>query len=76
YNSGRLKTNKFSEEIHFASPSGGPVEYLIGAFYNKLNARQTQLQWGTLGAPLVSPAGVRTPTLYALTGAFDPITKA
>ena len=74
FNSGRLKTNKFSEEIHFASPTGGTIEYLLGAFYNKLNAKQTQLQWGTLGTPLLSPAGVPSPTLYALTGAFDPIT--
>ncbi|MBB4099515.1 TonB-dependent receptor [Sphingomonas kyeonggiensis] len=76
FNSGRLKTNKFSEEIHFASPTGGTIEYLVGAFYNKLNAKQTQLQWGTLGTPLLSPAGVPSPTLYAVTGAFDPITKA
>ncbi|WP_297507784.1 TonB-dependent receptor [uncultured Caulobacter sp.] len=76
FNEGRLKTKKFSEEVHLASPTGRPVEYLLGAFYNDLNAKQTQLQWGTLGAPLFSPTGVRTPTLYALTGAFDPITRA
>lgn len=74
FNQGRLKTNKFSQEVHFASPTGQFFEYLAGAFYNKLNARQTQVQWGTLGAPLVSAGGVPAATLYALTGANDPVT--
>lgn len=74
FNIGRLKTNKFSQEVHFASPTGQFFEYLIGGFYNKLNARQTQVQWGTLGAPLISATGVPAPTLYALTGANDPVT--
>lgn len=76
FNSGRLKTNKFSEEIHLASPTGRFFEYLIGAFYNKLNAEQTQLQWGTLGAPLISATGVKAPSLFALTGGKDPVTGA
>ena len=76
FNSGRLKTNKFSEEVHFASPTGRFFEYLIGGFYNKLNATQTQLQWGTLGAPLISATGVPAPTLYALTGGKDAVTGA
>jgi iron complex outermembrane receptor protein len=41
-----LKTDKFSEEVHLASPTGGFVEYLVGAFYNRLHADQTQVQWG------------------------------
>lgn len=69
FNLGQLRTRKFSEEIHFASPTGGFVEYLAGVFYNNLTARQTQLQWGTLGTPLYNAAGVPLARLYALTGA-------
>ncbi|MEI6486490.1 MAG: TonB-dependent receptor [Sphingomonadales bacterium] len=76
FNSGRLRTDKFSEEIHIASPTGQTFEYLVGGFYNKLNASQTQLQWATLGAPLISATGVYAPTLYALTGGKDPVTNA
>jgi len=74
YNSGRLKTDKFSEEVHLASPTGGFVEYLVGAFYNRLHADQTQAQWGPLGtSPLIVNGSVVSP-LYANTGANDPIT--
>ncbi|MBQ1542750.1 TonB-dependent receptor [Caulobacter sp. CCUG 60055] len=69
YNSGRLETSKFSQELRWASPSGGTFEYLGGLFYNRLAADQTQLQWATLGAPLVSPTGARLTNFYALTGA-------
>jgi iron complex outermembrane receptor protein len=67
FNIGHLTTKKFSEEVHLASPTGHFFEYLIGGIYNRLDARQTQLQWGTLGAPLVSADGTK---LYALTGAI------
>lgn len=70
FNNGYLDTEKFSQEIHLASPTGGFVEWLVGGFYNDLKARQTQLQWGTLGAPLYDANGVPWSTLYALTGAI------
>lgn len=57
YNSGRLDTSKVSQEFRWASPTGGFVEYVGGLFYNRLIAAQTQLQWATLGAPLVSQIG-------------------
>ncbi|PHQ62247.1 MAG: TonB-dependent receptor [Sphingobium sp.] len=69
FNIGDLDTDKVSQEIHLASPTGGFVEYLVGGFYNKLHARQTQLQWATLGAPLYDADGTPRQTLYALTGA-------
>lgn len=70
YNSGRLNTSKVSQELRWASPTGGFVEYLAGLFYNRLLAEQTQLQWATLGAPIVSPTGVKLTNFYALTGAI------
>ncbi|WP_310889132.1 TonB-dependent receptor [Gluconacetobacter dulcium] len=70
YNLGHLTTEKFSDEIHFASPKGHLVEYLVGGFFNRLDARQTQYQWGTLGAPLIGANGARPGTLYNLSGAF------
>ncbi|WP_395335430.1 TonB-dependent receptor [Novosphingobium sp. BL-8H] len=70
-NVGDLKTDKFSEEVHLASPTGGFVEYVVGAFYNQLHARQTQVQWATLGAPLYDANGKGKAFLYALTGASD-----
>ncbi len=70
FNLGQLDTDKFSQEIHLASPTGGFVEYLVGAFYNRLHARQTQLQWSTGGQPLYNAAGTPLPTLIALTGAI------
>lgn len=74
FNEGRLTTIKFSREGHLASPTGGFCEYLVGGFYNKLNAQQSQIQWASLGAPLISATGVRLPTLYGFTGANDPVT--
>lgn len=70
YNNGALKTSKISEELRLASPTGRFFEYVGGLFYDKLDANQTQLQWGTLGAPLVSSTGVPVTQLYALTGAI------
>lgn len=70
YNQGRLETSKVSQELRWASPTGQFFEYVGGLFYNKLIADQTQLQWATLGAPLVSATGVKTSTFYALTGAI------
>ncbi|MDE0946058.1 MAG: TonB-dependent receptor [Sphingobium sp.] len=69
FNNGYLDTEKVSQEIHLASPTGGFVEWLVGGFYNDLRARQIQLQWATLGAPLYAN-GVPRPTLIALTGAI------
>ncbi len=71
YNTGDLNTRKFSEELHLASPTGGFVEYLLGGFYNRLSANQTQLQWGTLG--LLPSAG---PAYFPVSGAVDPQTGA
>lgn len=76
FNMGRLRSNKFSEEVHIASATGRFFEYLVGAFYNRLNATQTQLQWGPLGAPVFDANGVGRPTLSANTGANDPVTGA
>ena len=67
YNTGELHTEKVSQELRWASPTGGFVEYLGGLFYNRLLARSTQLQWATLGAPLVSPTGVKLTNFYTLT---------
>lgn len=69
YNYGHLYTDKISQEVHFASPQGRLFTWLIGAFYNRLEATQTQLQWATLGAPVFTN-GVPIKTLYALTGAI------
>jgi len=66
YNSGRLKTDKFSEEVHLASPTGG--------FVNRLHANQTQVQWGPLGTSPLIVNGQMISTLYANTGANDPVT--
>jgi iron complex outermembrane receptor protein len=67
YNTGELHTEKVSQELRWASPTGGFVEYLGGLFYDRLIARSTQLQWATLGAPLVSPTGVKLTNFYTLT---------
>lgn len=75
FNVGRLHSNKFSEEVHIASPTGHFFEYLVGGFYNKLNATQSQVQWGPLGAgPVYDANGVGRPVLTANTGANDPVT--
>lgn len=76
FNIGDLNTRKFSEELHLASPTGQFFEYLAGAFYNRLSANQTQVQWATLGAPLVSSTGIQDTHFYALTGGNDPVTGA
>lgn len=70
YNNGALSTSKYSQEFRLASATGQFVDYLGGLFWNQLDAQQTQLQWATLGAPLVSPSGVPRTQLYALTGAL------
>jgi iron complex outermembrane receptor protein len=70
YNRGALDTSKYSQEIRLASGGDRFVEYVGGLFYNKLDAEQTQLQWATLGAPLISPSGVPLTQLSALTGAI------
>lgn len=67
YNTGELHTEKVSQELRWASPTGGFVEYLGGLFYDRLIARSTQLQWATLGAPLVSSTGVKLTNFYTLT---------
>lgn len=69
YNVGYLHTDKVSQEVHLASPEGGVVQYLIGLFYNRLEATQTQLQWATLGAPVFTN-GTPTRTLFAVSGAI------
>ncbi|WP_235890285.1 TonB-dependent receptor [Sandaracinobacter neustonicus] len=69
YNLGRLRTEKVSQEIHLASPSDQKLTYLVGLFYNRLEARQDQYQWATLGAPVYTN-GVPTKVLYALSGAI------
>ncbi|MFT8852465.1 TonB-dependent receptor [Acetobacter orientalis] len=68
YNYGHLSTQKFSDEIRFSSPKGKHVEWLVGGFFNRLDARQTQYQWGTAGAPLYVN-GQPSPTLYNNSGA-------
>lgn len=71
-NIGDLKTNKFSQELHLSSPAGGLVEYVVGAFYNKLHAEQSQIQWATLGSPVYTQDGSpNVAHMYALTGASD-----
>jgi iron complex outermembrane receptor protein len=50
------------------------VEYLVGAFYNRLHADQTQVQWGPLGTSPLIVNGQVIGNLYANTGANDPIT--
>lgn len=70
FNIGVLRTSKYSQELRWASPTGQFLEYVAGLFYNKLDASQSQLQWATLGAPLVSSTGVPFTKFYALTGAI------
>lgn len=69
FNVGNLKTEKFSNEIRFSSPKGRFLEYLIGGFFNRLDARQTQYQWATLGAPLINADGTHLASLYSMSGA-------
>ncbi|TQL15032.1 iron complex outermembrane receptor protein [Zymomonas mobilis] len=64
YNYGHLTTKKISEEIHFSSPKGHFLEYLVGGFYNRLEAKQTQYGWGTYGSPLVDTNGNSVSSLY------------
>lgn len=66
YNYGHLETEKLSQEIHLASPDNQFVTYVLGLFYNRLDARQTQYQWMAAQGK-VTPA---TPTLIAITGAI------
>lgn len=68
YNYGHLSTQKFSDEIRFSSPKGKHIEWLVGGFFNRLDARQTQYQWGTAGAPLYVN-GQPSPILYNNSGA-------
>ena len=64
-----VRTRKFSEELRLASRNGGFFEYLIGAYYNRINLYSTADQWGQLGLPL-------PPGLYlALTGAAGTTTN-
>lgn len=69
YNFGSLTTRKFSDEIRFSSPKGHFLEWLAGGFFNRLDARQTQYQWGTAGAPLYVD-GVPAQSLYNNSGAI------
>ncbi|WP_244150593.1 TonB-dependent receptor [Acetobacter malorum] len=69
YNFGSLTTRKFSDEIRFSSPKGHFLEWLAGGFFNRLDARQTQYQWGTAGAPLYVD-GVPAQNLYNNSGAI------
>lgn len=73
FNEGTLKTWKFSQELRWASPTGGFVEYLAGLFYNRLDQDATQIQWVTFGVPLVTPAGTPLTSYFTTTGvAGDP----
>lgn len=69
YNVGRLQTEKVSQEVHLASPQAGLVRYLVGGFYNRLEATQSQLQWATLGTPVFTN-GKPINTLFAVSGAI------
>ena len=55
-NDNAIHTNKVSEEIRLASPTGQFVEYVAGLFYNRLSLASAQRQWGSLGQAL--PDGV------------------
>ena len=48
-NLGTIKADQLTQELRLASPSGGVVEYVVGAFYYKQNLDSTQLQAGGLG---------------------------
>jgi iron complex outermembrane receptor protein len=61
YNLGRLKTEKISQEFHLISPQNQSVTYLLGLFYNRLEARQTQYQW-------IAALGKITPKAPVLVG--------
>ncbi len=52
FNQGTVKTWKFSQELRWASPTGGFFEYLAGLYYDRLSQDATQAQWATFGAPL------------------------
>lgn len=51
-----IHTNKVSEEMRLASPTGQFFEYVAGLYYDRLSLASTQEQWGTLGGSL--PEGV------------------
>jgi iron complex outermembrane receptor protein len=74
FNIGYLHANKVSEEVHLASSTGHFFEYLLGGFYNRLNATQNQVQWGPLGTGPVYVNGVGIPSLVANSVANDPVT--
>jgi iron complex outermembrane receptor protein len=64
YSVGFLNSEKLSQELRWASPTGQFLEYVAGFFYNDLTANQYQYQWGpgTPGTPLVGTQ------LYAFSG--------
>lgn len=66
YNLGRLRTEKISQEFHLVSPQDRSITYMLGLFYNRLEARQTQYQW-IAAQGRVTP---QTPVLVASTGAI------
>ncbi|MPT48774.1 MAG: TonB-dependent receptor [Sphingobium sp.] len=70
YNLGQLETDKVSQEVHLASDADKPVSYILGAFYNRLKARQVQYQWGTMGASPIFVNGTPVSALITTTGAI------
>jgi iron complex outermembrane receptor protein len=65
YNLAQQNTQKYSEEVHLASPTGGRIDWLVGGIYNELTSRQTLYQWGPLGKALTPGEN-----LYSVSGAI------
>ncbi len=56
YNVGTISASKLSQELRLASPGNGPIRYVFGLYYNRLDLDSTQEQAGRLGGTL--PPGV------------------
>ena len=52
FNIDEISTNKISQEVRLASPTGQFLEYVVGLYYDRLSLASTQEQWGTLGQSL------------------------
>jgi len=57
---GDIRSNKFSQELRLASPTGQFFEYLAGFYYNRLAVTSNNVQIGNLG--FLPPGLFLTPT--------------
>jgi iron complex outermembrane receptor protein len=74
---GTLNSQKLSQELRWASPTGGFVEYVAGFYYNDLTANQYQYQLGPypLETGLITPSGAPLTVLDDLVGVTNGVTN-